>query len=139
MLESVSEANRSDPLFLQAVRLANHLAICRNNWLGFMVGGRNAGWRNDPCDLAVLPSCFAALESQWTHYLAHLDEDRLVQDFEFTENGKRFHLPVEVQIIPLIGHTSYHRGQIALLVSQLGSETVDTDYADWWWDNQSQK
>ena len=56
--------------------------------------------------------------------------------FEFTElNGESFRLPIEVQIVQLVGHASYHRGQIALLVDQLGGETVDTDYADWWWNN----
>ncbi|MGC4045162.1 MAG: DinB family protein [Armatimonas sp.] len=40
---------------------------------------------------------------------------------------------IEVQIVQLIGHAPYHRGQVALLVDQLGGEVVDTDYADWWW------
>jgi uncharacterized damage-inducible protein DinB len=45
-------------------------------------------------------------------------------------------VPVEVQVIQLFGHASYHRGQIALLVDQLGGEVVDTDYVDWWWARQ---
>ena len=77
---------------------------------------------------------FAALESHWTDYLTQLEEDHLAQDFEFTEsNGERYRLPIEVQIVQLIGHAAYHRGQVVLLVDQLGGETVDTDYADWWW------
>jgi uncharacterized damage-inducible protein DinB len=53
----------------------------------------------------------------------------------FSEGEGEFSLPIEVQIVQLIGHASYHRGQVALLVDQLGGETVDTDYADWWWTN----
>ena len=86
------------------------------------------------CERSNGRNCPAALESQWTDYLARLDEGRLAQDFTFTEsNGESFSLPIEVQIVQLIGHSAYHRGQVALLVDQLGGETVDTDYADWWY------
>lgn len=140
MLESVPEANRSDARFQQSVTLAGHLAACRENWLDRMEGEEHSqvAWWDEQCELAPLRPRFAALESQWTDYLAHLEEDQLAQDFEFSEaNGERFHVPIEVQIVQLIGHASYHRGQIALLVDQLGGETVDTDYADWWWARQS--
>ncbi len=138
MLELVPEANRTDARFQQAVTLADHLAACREKWLDYMEGkGPNqAAWWDAQCELATLRPRFAALESRWTDYLARLNADQLAQDFEFTElNGERFRLPVEVQIVQLIGHASYHRGQVALLVDQLGGETTDTDYADWWWAN----
>jgi uncharacterized damage-inducible protein DinB len=136
MLESVPEARRADPRFQQAVTLADHLAAGRENWLDWMEGeGRNqVAWWDERCELATLRPRFAALESQWTDYLARLEADRLAQDFEFSESdGERYRLPIEVQIMQLIGHASYHRGQVSLLVDQLGGETVDTDYADWWW------
>ncbi len=142
MLESVPEARRSDPRFQRAVSLASHLAAGRENWLDWMDGeGRNqVPWGDDRCELVTLRPRFAALESQWTDYIARLQEDRLAQEFEFAEsNGERYRLPIEVQIVQLIGHASYHRGQIALLVDQLGGETVDTDYADWWWLNRKRK
>lgn len=136
MLESVPEANRRDPRFQRAVTLADHLVAGREKWLDYMDGeGRNQlAWWDEQCELAALRPRFAAVESQWTDYLARLEADRLAQDFEFTEaNGERFRLPIAVQLEQLIGHASYHRGQVALLVDQLGGETVDTDYTDWWW------
>ena len=142
MLESVPEASRSDARFQRAVTLADHLAAGREKWLDYMDGeGRNQIlWWDEQCDLATLRPRFAALESQWTDYLSRLEADQLAQEFEFTEsNGERFRLPIEVQIVQLIGHASYHRGQVALLVDQLGGETVDTDYADWWWFNRKEK
>ena len=39
-------------------------------------------------------------------------------------------MPIGMQIEQLAGHAAYHRGQIALLVDQLGGEVQDTDYAD---------
>lgn len=136
MLESVPEANRRDARFQQAVAVAGHLAACRENWLDHMDGeGRSqVAWFDDRCDFETLRPRFLALESQWADYLARLDDDRLAQDFEFSaSNGERFRVPVEVQIVQLFGHAAYHRGQIVLLVDQLGGATVDTDYVDWWW------
>ena len=135
MLDSVPEASRSDARFQQAVTIAGHLAACRENWLDRMAseGGDLVAWWDERCELAPLWPRFAALERRWTEYLAHLDEDRLITEFEFREEGQLFNLPAEVQIVQLFGHASYHRGQIALLVDQLGGETVDTDYVDWWW------
>lgn len=138
MLEMVPEAGRTHPRFQQAVSIADHLAACRENWLDRMDGDGfcRAARFDENCDFAALRSRFAALEGRWTDYLARLDDNRLAQDFEFTEaNGEAFRLPVGVQIEQLVGHAAYHRGQITLLIDQLGSEVVDTDYADWWYAN----
>jgi uncharacterized damage-inducible protein DinB len=138
MLESVPEAHRSDARFQQAVTHTGHPEACRENWLDHMdrEGRNQVAWWDEQCELATLRPRFAAPESQWTDYLARLEEDRLAEEFEFSESdGERFRLPIEVQIVQMNGHASYHRGQVALLVDQLGGETVDTDYADWWWTN----
>ena len=141
MIESVPQAGRSDARFQRAVSLAGHLAACRENWLDRMDGGSNgeASWFDETCDLATLGPRFAALQTRWTDYLARLDEGQLAQDFEFFEGDSPFSLPAEVQIVQLAGHDSYHRGQIALLVDQLGGETADTDYVDWWWANRKDR
>lgn len=135
MLESVPSGVRGDARFQQAVSIAGHLAACRENWLGHMTGrtAPPAAWHDAACDPATLGPRFAALQARWTDFLARLDEVGLARDFEFTEEGQVFRVPTEVQIVQLFGHASYHRGQVALLVGQLGGEAVDTDYVDWWW------
>jgi uncharacterized damage-inducible protein DinB len=135
MLESVPDAHRRDARFQRAVTLAAHLAAGRENWLDFMDGEGNhqVAWWDAWCELAALRPRFAALERRWTEYLARLTADQLAQEFAFTDSGQSWRLPIDVQIVQLIGHAPYHRGQVALLVDQLGGETVDTDYADWWW------
>lgn len=137
MLESVPEARRSGPRFQRAVTLADHMTACREFWLDCMGKGSSelTVW-NEECDFNTLRSRFAAVETRWTDYLAHLDDSRLAQDFEFTEsNGETLRLPLGGQIEHLAGHATYHRGQIALLVDQNGGEVVVTDYEDWWWAN----
>ena len=141
MIESVPQAGRGDARFQQAVSIAAHLAACREYWLGHMDGGSlpPTAWYEETCDLATLGPRFAAIQARWTDYLACLDEEGLAREFEFSENGQSFSVPTEVQIVQLFGHASYHRGQVAVLVGQLGGETVDTDYVDWWWANRKEK
>ena len=134
MIESVPEDNRSDARFQQAVNLAGHLAACRENWLDRMTGaGTNqAPWFEEKCNLATLAARFTTLEAAWKDYLSNLDETQLAQDFEFPVSAdRRFKVRTEVQIEQLVGHACYHRGQVALLVDQLGGNTVDTDYLFW--------
>lgn len=136
MLESVPEPRRADPRFQRAAVLVDHLAAVRERWLVYMggAGGKESAWWNEQPQLDTLRPRFAELERAWTDYLADLDEERFGRQFEFTEaNGEVFRIPIAVQIVQLAGHADYHRGQVALLVDQLGGETVDTDYADWCW------
>ena len=97
MLEAVPEGNRSDARFQQAVTLADHLAAGREKWLAYMEGkgAIPVAWWDEGCDLATLRPRFAVLQSQWTDYLARLEEDQLAREFEFIEsNGERFRLPI---------------------------------------------
>jgi len=143
MIDSVPEDKRVDARFQRAVTLADHMIAGREKWLDFMDGdGKNQlAWWNDRCDVDTLRPRYAKVERQWTDYLARLGEERLAQEFVFTEqsNGESFSLGIEAMIVQLIGHAPYHRGQVALLVDQLGGVTVDTDYADWWWYNVKEK
>src|SRR5207244_4231162 len=82
--------------------------------------------------LESLRSRFSALESSWTDYLRAVDDDDLEREFEFpTREGSRYRWSIEGQIVQLVGHAFYHRGQISLLVDELGGEPVDTDYLYW--------
>ncbi len=140
MLESVPEDARGDARFQKAISLTDHLAAVRENWLDHMAGKaeNQVAWWNEQSDLSTLRPRFATLEAAWTEYLAHLEDGQLAQEFEFTELGEEtYRVPIEVQIEQLIGHAAYHRGQIVLLLDQLGVETLDTDYVDWWWARQN--
>ncbi len=134
MLNSVPKQARSDARFSQAVNLAAHLVACRENWLDRILtkGERQAPWFEDAADLAALPARFEATEAAWTAYLAARDDSELAAEFTFPlRGGQEFRFYVEGQLLQLVGHGNYHRGQIALLVDQLGGQSVDTDYLFW--------
>jgi uncharacterized damage-inducible protein DinB len=134
MIASVLDSNRRDERFHRALVLAHHLAACRENWLDRMIRGSESqvAWWDEDVSFQTLRQRYDALEKRWTEYLANLDDERLAEDFEFPiGSGKRYRWNVEGQIMQLVGHAFYHRGQIALLVDQLGGETIDTDYLYW--------
>lgn len=130
MLETVPEANRADERFQQAVTLAAHLAFCREYWLNLIQGddAKQGEYFDKTANLASLHPRFAAIEARWTTYLAELDEPGLSRGFELAFGEYRADWYVEGQIVQLLCHAPYHRGQVALLVDQLNGETVDTDY-----------
>jgi len=134
MLSSVPVEAREDERFQQAITLAAHLSACRENWLDRMIGDSlgQVDWWPEGAVLKDLPARFASMEADWTRYLASLSEEELDRDFDFPVSpSKRYRWNIEGQIVQLVGHAFYHRGQVALLVSQLGGKTVDTDYLFW--------
>lgn len=134
MIESVPADGHTDERFHRSLTLAGHLAACRENWLDRMTtGGENQTewWPTAISDIASLRTRYSAMETDWRNYLLELDNDALAQDFEFASGGRRYRWNIEGQLVQLLGHAHYHRGQIALLVTQLGGEAVDTDYLYW--------
>ncbi len=133
MIESVPDSQRIDARFQQALNLAAHLAVCRENWLNWLndEGLPVSSWFETDADLASLRVRFAAIETRWVAYLAGLTDTDLERVFTFADGGEEWPWYVEGQVIQLAGHASYHRGQVVLLVDQLGGTTVDTDYGDW--------
>lgn len=133
MIESVPEANRTRPEFHRALVLSAHLCACRENWLDRMIhGGKQQGeWWPEHVLLADLRPRYASMQESWSKYLADLSDAELDKDFEFDSGGTRFRWNVEGQIVQLVGHAFYHRGQIAQIVEELEGKPVDTDYLYW--------
>jgi uncharacterized damage-inducible protein DinB len=133
MLESVPEDKRSDPSFARALTLAAHLAACRENWLNSILesGKQWVDWFPSDVSLNSLRPRYASMESKWTAYFEALTNEELARYFVFEDGGSRWRLGVETQVYQLFGHAAYHRGQVAILVDQLGGEVIDTDYVDW--------
>ena len=134
MLQSVPPINREDKRFQTAVDLAGHLAACRHNWLDRIAsGGTNqVDWWPTAVPIESLGPTFECVERQWATFLDRLDDDGLTSPFSFGSKERgQFEWPIEDLVFQLVGHTYYHRGQIAQSVRDLGGEYLDTDYLYW--------
>jgi uncharacterized damage-inducible protein DinB len=136
-LGTVVEARRSHPSFRKGVGLVGHLVAARELWLhrlGFRPAAPSTPAEFFPQDLTLdeLASGLRAIHQEWDDYLTGLDETELSRVFEYRSlEGERFRNRVEDIVTQLFGHSWYHRGQVAMLVRELGGEPAVTDYVFW--------
>lgn len=133
-LTGAATEQRAHPHFQKALDLAAHLVAARWTWLFRL--GRAA----DPpqalfptaTTLSALPGAFAAMHAEWDAYLDEAGADELDRVVEYTAfDGRRFRSRVEDILGQLYGHSWYHRGQVALLLRQIGAEPAVTDFVYW--------
>ena len=104
-----------------------HILAGEWKWLRF--------WRGDPSvpvptpedcpDAVALEADWAALEQEQLAFAARLTDELL--EGRQTVRGHRYCLAEMVQHV--VNHSTYHRGQVALLLRQLGHRPPPTDFA----------
>lgn len=133
MLASVPPESRTSPQFARAAGKMAHLVAARHMWL-YRLGAapdRPESWTPDTT-MEELPARIADIEARWTAYLERLTDADLAADFECVGgDGKRYRWGLLNLLTQVFGHAWYHRGQIAMLVKDLGGEAVDTDFIFW--------
>jgi uncharacterized damage-inducible protein DinB len=96
-------------------------------------------WKGySPCALPTADSfpTFEALHTYWNgvraeqeQFLAGLTEERLRQRVDYINfHGEKYGYPLGDQMRHLVNHSTYHRGQITLLLRLLEKQPVSTDY-----------
>lgn len=133
MLGSVPGAGRASASFQRAVGKMAHLVAARHMWLYRLgvVADHPESW-TPPATLDELPALVGAIEAKWTAYLATLTDESVAGEFVCTGgDGRRYQWRLHDLLMQVFGHAWYHRGQIAMLVADLGGEAVDTDYIFW--------
>jgi uncharacterized damage-inducible protein DinB len=67
------------------------------------------------------------ISRQWLEFVESNEQfDRMLSYTNYT--GQAFNNNVEMIMIHLVNHSSYHRAQVAMLLRQLGYEPVNTDF-----------
>jgi uncharacterized damage-inducible protein DinB len=132
-INAVSESLRDTAEFRKAVYLMGHIIAARRMWL-FRLGvsiekvdlfAREIGF-------VELPDQLAVMETNWSRYLAQLDEEQLLNVFEYESyEGLRFRNTIDEILTQLFGHSWHHRGQIAILLRSIGAEPAVTDFVFW--------
>ena len=86
-------------------------------------------------DAATFPKV-QSLESRWetvehdqTQFIEALTPQRLVEELAYlNQRGQLYSYPLWKQMVHVVNHSSYHRGQATTLLRQLGAEAVSTDF-----------
>ncbi|HLK06994.1 MAG TPA: DinB family protein [Candidatus Angelobacter sp.] len=76
---------------------------------------------------------WATVEQDLSRFLQTLTPDRLRQTVAYINRaGQPFAHPLWQQMVHVVNHSSYHRGQITTLLRQLGAEPQDTDFLSYY-------
>jgi uncharacterized damage-inducible protein DinB len=86
-------------------------------------------------DPATFPTV-QSLESRWEtlerdqmQFIEALTPQRLREELAYINlRGQRYSYPLWQQLLHVVNHSSYHRGQLTTLLRQLGAEAVSTDF-----------
>lgn len=77
--------------------------------------------------------CLLQQNKQWNNWLANVQDHVLTHEFIY-KNSKReqFKQPVYQMLVHVFNHGTYHRGQLVLMLRQLGVEKIpSTDFIEW--------
>jgi len=76
-----------------------------------------------------LESRWEAVEHDQMHFIEALTPQRLGEELSYiNQKGQRYSYPLSHQLVHVVNHSSYHRGQVITLLRQLGAETASTDF-----------
>lgn len=130
-LTAVPAEKRTAPEFRRAVDLMAHILGARWFWLA-QIGAtseRRMKFFSKEFPVADLPERLGEMEGVWQRYLEGLTGSALDRSVEWgPSEGPRFTNTVEEVLTQLFGHSTYHRGQIALLLRQIGCQPPATEF-----------
>jgi uncharacterized damage-inducible protein DinB len=80
-----------------------------------------------------LESRWEAVEHDQTRFIQSLTAHRLEEELAYlNRSGQRYSYPLWQQMVHVVNHSSYHRGQVTTLLRQLGLEAVSTDFLEYY-------
>src|SRR5262245_30542140 len=85
-----------------------------------------------PADFPTVESLrerFQAVAAERSAFGGHLTAERLLQVVEYTNvKGEIWRYPLWQQLYHVVNHSTYHRGQVASMLRQLGAAPEATDF-----------
>ncbi len=132
--ETVPPDRRESSEFRRAVAIFAHIVAARRVWLARLgvIEAAPGGLFPDQPDVAQVAEMWREVQGLWRGFLAGADDAALARVLEYQSfDAGRFRNCVEDILAQLFGHSSYHRGQIAMLVRAAGGEPAITDLIYW--------
>ena len=104
-------------------------------------------WQKEPVAMPsaeMFPDLASVCQASRTHearvraLLARLGQDGINQSMDYTSRlDNKAHRSVFWQMLQhVVNHTTYHRGQVTMMLRQLGAKPVDTDLIKFYWDHE---
>lgn len=120
----------ASPMFIRALRIMGHIQIARRVWLARIEGrtDRPEDWF-PPWTVDQIREISAEIDGTWRRYARRLTTDELDRTVAYTSSeGALYSSRVEDVLTHVFNHSTYHRGQVARLVTDGGGSRASTDY-----------
>ena len=79
-------------------------------------------------DLVTVTAEWRDLEGRIRAFVDSLDDEGVTREIDYTQmNGQAFRSPIWQMVQHVVNHGTYHRGQVATLLRQLGAKAASTD------------
>lgn len=124
----------SFPSLMQTI---SHIWLAEMGWLSRLEG---KGWETSIVDnfSGKASEMFNAWRVTSTNFRDFLEKTDLEQKLSFQHNGEAFSIPFHQIAHTVFNHGSYHRGQLVIMMRQLGLINIPkTDYIAWVREKQS--
>jgi uncharacterized damage-inducible protein DinB len=111
-----------------------HILGAEQVWLSRLVGAplERLPTENDYANLPSLAAGFVDFWPQLEVFLASLTEAQLLTPFAWVNfKGESYQAPFQQVIVHFANHSTYHRGQVASQMRQLGHRPPGTDLVYW--------
>ena len=101
--------------------------IWLERWQGRSPRGLPAA--QEVANLVALREKWKAVEAGQSAFLAAITEARMAEVVSYANvRGETWSYPLGEMLVHLVNHSTYHRGQIATMLRQLGTSPEPTDY-----------
>jgi uncharacterized damage-inducible protein DinB len=130
-VETIPPQGREGPVYQRVMGLLPHNQLARQVWLWRLNDKpyeNPKDWFPARSAAEMRPEC-ARLDREWTGYLTSLTDADLAGKIRYTSSaGLRFESVIHDVLTHVFNHGTYHRGQIARMVHELGGKRAETDY-----------
>lgn len=129
-IETVPAASRSGVMYTRALQVMSHGQLVRRAWLARLQGRHEviADWFPS-WTVGEIAAASAEMDAAWTDFLATLSDADLTRVASYkSSDGTAYANTVHEVLTHVSNHSTYHRGQVARLVSEAGGRRAVTDY-----------
>lgn len=130
-LDTIPVDRRHGPAYDRLMGLLPHNLIARRVWRWRILGQAHENPKDwfPPMSVADTRALAAEVDREWGPYLASLKESDLGREITYrTSDGAQRTRRLDILLTHVFNHATYHRGQIARLVTEHGGERAATDY-----------